>query len=224
MGAKIPSSVYNSSGVKGQSRLPDSGYFSAKIAKIEKGTTRPTTWVVTLMFETGFDTKTWLDLPFDEHGDLLPGFVEVGADGNASFISDAAERQYNAMLSEVKSVFVSAGGSRESETDLDIEGLVGKTVYIEWHSGRDLGKKYGKVAGYITKTRFESLQAAGTKPTVAKAAEASAEAAEGASVAPKVSVSKATVSAPSNGAKTVATPRVPRPSVAARGILPEARG
>lgn len=219
MGAKIPAAVYNSARVKGAIRIPETGYYAATVTKVEKGGNKPTTCMLTNMFENGFDTKSFIDLPFDEDGDILPGFIEVGADGTASFISEKAESTYNAMLNEAKAVFVSAGQGNETEATLDVDDLVNKRVYVEWHSSKDTGRKYGKVVGYLSKARYDSLIAANAKPIIAGAAEATAAAAEGATSAPTVAAPKVTV--PANGTiVTRATPKVPRPSIVARGLIP----
>ena len=214
MGAKVPKLVYNSSGVLGQNRIPDSDFYTANVVSVTKNEAKPTSWVLQLMFENGFDTRTWLDLPFDAAGGVLPGFIDD--DGN--YLSEESERRYSGMIAAFKSAAVSAGLGRESDEDLDIEDLVGKKVHIEWHSGRDLGERYGRVAKYISAEQHATFASAGTKPTIKSVATSATETAVTRTVP---SVSRAKVAMPNNGTATeTARMAAPTPSRSARKVIP----
>ena len=185
----IPGDVLASVGTYGGG-APETGYYQATIGKIAAHPTRPTSRKMELTFD-GFTTHEWMNSPFDAKGNQLPGL---------------SENQVLGMVKGIKTVFVSAGYTNEDMTNGSTdEWLPGRACFVEWHSAKDLGGRYGKVETYITQARFKEYQAAGKVPGIA------AQASEAGSSGP------APV-APSNGATlpvTVApapsSPRLPPP-------------
>ena len=140
----------------------------------------------------GFTTNEFVNSPYDKDGNVLPGL---------------GEKQIAGQVKGIKTILVSAGFT---DDDWSQPGggahdgwLTGRTVYVEWHSAKDLGARYGKVAGYLTEARFNEAKASGKVPGIA-AAQSSASGSSGS--AP---------TAPSNGAsmpQTVAPgPSLPPP-------------
>ena len=157
---------------------------------IESHPTRPTSYKMQLTFD-GFTTNEFVNSPYDKDGNQLPGL---------------SENQVAGQVKGIKTILVSAGFT---DDDWSQPGggahdgwLTGRTVFVEWHSAKDLGARYGKVAGYLTEARFNEAKASGKVPGIA--AQASEAGSSGAAPA-----------APSNGAalpQTVAPgPSLPPP-------------
>ena len=182
----IPGEIITKVGTFGGG-APETCYYSATIGKIEAHPTRPTSRKMELSFD-GFTTNEWLNSPFDADGNKLQGL---------------SENQVMGMVKGIKTVMVSAGFTNDDMANgVTDDWLPGRTVYVEWHSAKDLGARYGKVAGYLTEARFNEAKATNKVPAIA----ASSSASGSATTAP---------SAPSNGAalpKTVAPgPSLPPP-------------
>jgi len=191
---------------------PPSGYYAAKVEKIEPHPSRATSRRMTLSFE-GFSCTDWLNTPCDADGNAIPGLNE---------------KQTRGMVAAIKSVMLSAGYTNDqmAQHGVNDDWLIGKDVFLEWHASKDLGAQYGKVDRYITKTRFDTLQAEGSKPAIvaeeasSSSASAIAPPAVAAAVpAPVATVAPAPVPAPSNGApQTIGGATLPPPPVGAQGL------
>jgi hypothetical protein len=132
---------------------PETGYYSATIKSINVHPTKATSRKMSIDFETGFSTHGWLNSPFDAEGNQLPGL---------------SDKQVRGQVAAIKSVFESAGYTNEQMAQgVTDEWLIGKTIYIEWHSAKDRGAQYGDIVGYIGEKKFTDLKAAGTKPAIA---------------------------------------------------------
>lgn len=132
---------------------PETGYYAATIKAVEEHPTRVTSRKMSLVFDMGFSTHAWINTPFDSKGNQHPGL---------------AERQIRGQVAAIKSVYESAGYTNEQMTPgVTDDWLIGKTVYVEWHSKEDRGAQYGDIVGYIPRDRFDSFAAAGTKPAIA---------------------------------------------------------
>ena len=133
---------------------PETGYYKARVTGIIKHPTRATSRKMEILVENGFATFSWLNSPYDESGNLQPGLQD---------------RQVRGMLGAIKSVFESAGYTNDQMAQgVTDEWLVGKDVYLEWHSAKDLGAQYGEIAGYLRPATFEGFKASGTKPAIAQ--------------------------------------------------------
>ena len=182
----IPGDALLSVGTYGGS-APETGYYSAVVGLIESHPTRPTSYKMQLTFD-GFTTNEFINCPYDKDGNVLPGL---------------GEKQIAGQVKGVKTVLVSAGFTNDDMGNGAHDGwLTGRTVFVEWHSAKDLGARYGKVAGYVTEARFNEFKLSGKVPGIA--AQASEAGSSGAAPA-----------APSNGAalpQTVAPgPSLPPP-------------
>ena len=176
----IPGDALLSVGTYGGS-APETGYYSAVVGLIESHPTRPTSYKMQLTFD-GVTTNEFINCPYDKDGNLLPGL---------------GEKQVAGQVKGVKTVLVSAGFTNDDMVNGAHDGwLTGRTVYVEWHSAKDLGARYGKVAGYETEVRFNEFKSSGKVPGIA----AQASEAGSSGVAP---------AAPSNGA---ALPRTVAPA------------
>ena len=145
----IPGDVITSVGTFGGG-APETGYYSATIKSLEPHPTKPTSRRMTVVFENGFSTLSWLNSAYDKDGNVLPGL---------------SENQIMGMTKAVKTVFVSAGFTNEQMAEgVTDDWHVGATVHLEWHAGKDLGAQYGEIAGFITKDRFDNFRANNTKP------------------------------------------------------------
>jgi hypothetical protein len=76
---------------------PPSGYYAAKIEKIEPHPSRATARRMTLSFQ-GFSCTDWLNTPYDVEGKAIAGLNE---------------KQVRGMVAAIKSVFLSAGYTNE---------------------------------------------------------------------------------------------------------------
>lgn len=147
----IPGDVITSVGIFGGG-APETGYYTATITGIEKHPTKVTSRKVSIEF-AGFSTFDWLNSPFDADGNQLPGL---------------SENQVRGMVAAIKTVLVSAGFTNEQMGEgVTDDWLVGKTVYLEWNAGKDIGAQYGRIKGYMTEDKFKAFKAEGTKPAVA---------------------------------------------------------
>ena len=147
----IPGEIITSVGIFGAG-APDSGYYAATITSIEKHPTKVTSRKVSIEF-AGFSTFDWLNSPFDADGNQLPGL---------------SDNQVRGMVAAIKTVLVSAGFTNEQMAEgVTDDWLIGKTVYLEWNAGKDLGAQYGRIKGYFNEDRYDTLKAEGTKPAVA---------------------------------------------------------
>jgi hypothetical protein len=148
----IPGDVITSVTSFGAS-APETGYYSATIKSIAVHPVKATSRKMGLDFETGWTTHGWLNSPFDAEGNQLPGL---------------SEKQVRGQVAAIKAVFESAGYTNaqmaEGVTD---EWLIGKTIYVDWHSAKDRGSQYGEIAGYIQQDKYAKFKAAGTKPAIA---------------------------------------------------------
>ena len=182
----IPGDILASVGTYGAG-APETGYYAATIGKIEAHPTRPTSRKMALTFD-GFTTNEWMNSPYDKDGNVLPGL---------------GEDQIKGQVKGIKTIFVSAGFTNDDMANgITDDWLPGRTCYVEWHSAKDLGARYGKVEGYLTEARFNEAKAANKVPGIAAASSASGS-------------STTAPSAPSNGAalpQTVApSPSLPPP-------------
>ena len=192
---------------------PPSGYYAAKIEKIEPHPSRATARRMTLSFQ-GFSCTDWLNTPYDVEGKAIAGLNE---------------KQVRGMVAAIKSVFLSAGYSNEQMSQgISDDWLIDKSVWLEWHAAKDLGATYGKIDRYITQVSFDTFQADGSKPAVAGADAVSSSSASAAvppavaaaTPAPAATVAPAPVPAPSNGASqtTIGGAVLPPPPVGAQGL------
>ena len=163
----IPGDIITKVGTLGGG-APQTGYYSAKIESIQAHPTRATSRRVNIVFETGFSTMYWLNSPFDDKGNKLPGL---------------SESQVMGMVRAVKTLFVSAGFTNEQMVNgVTDEWLVGKTLYLDWHSAQDRGSQYGEIEGtnksapFITEAVYKQYKASGKKPACAGAGDAASAA------------------------------------------------
>ena len=199
----IPGEIISKARVLGGG-APDTGYYKAQIESVQAHPTKATSRRVNLVFETGFATMYWLHSPFDAQGNQLPGL---------------SERQVGGMIAAIKTMFVSAGYTSEQMTNgVTDDWLIGKTVHLEWHSGKDRGAQYGEIERIISQARFDDHIASGKKPACAGAgdnASASGANATAAPVMPAAPVATAAVAptpvatvapAPNSGGITLPPP------------------
>lgn len=137
---------------------PDTGYYKAIVKSIEPHPSRPTSRRMNMVFSTGFSTFDWANSPCDIDGNILPGL---------------SDKQIRGMAGHLKTLLESAGYTHEQMADgASDDWLVGATIHLEWHSAKDLGAQYGRIARYITEDRFVTLTDAGQKPPIAEQAAA----------------------------------------------------
>lgn len=201
---------------------PDTGYYPVTINSFElHDPTRPTKLRMRVTFPSGWGYTDWVNRAFDETG-------QPPKDENGNSVA-LTENQVSGYVGGFKTLLFSAGihedQMRNGATD---DWLIGKTVYAEWHSSKDLEAKYGKVERYITPEMYEKFQASNTLPAVASASSVSAGGSAGlapraaAAVAPVPTATVAPVPAapaPTNGAGTGALPELPPPPGSAQSIV-----
>ena len=113
------------------------------------------------------------------------------------------------MTKAIKTVLVSAGYTNEQMAEgVTDDWLVGSTVYVEWHAGKDLGAQYGEIVGFMPQDRFDNFRAAGTKPACFGAGNDAQAVGASASTA-------TTAPSPNNG---VGSPKLPPPPSATQNI------
>ena len=150
----IPGDVITSVASLGAS-APETGYYKAKVTGMVKHPTRPTSRKLEYVLENGFSTFYWLNSPYDENGNLQPGLQD---------------RQVRGMVGAIKSVFESAGFTNDQMAQgVTDEWLIGKEVYLEWHSAKDLGAQYGETQGFLRPGTYKQYMTDGAKPAIAAA-------------------------------------------------------
>jgi len=140
---------------------PPTGYYAAKTGKLSPWKTKPGTYQIEVVFETGFATKV---------------FLHVGHDANGNALGSLSEAKVRGRTAAIKQLTNSIGYNNEQLAQgLSASWLEGQTIYVEWHHASDLGAQYGEVAGFIGVSAFESFRKENKAPSVAnKGAAASA--------------------------------------------------
>lgn len=162
----IPGDVLQSVGILGGS-APETGYYRATVDSIEEHPTKVQSRRVNLNIE-GFTTSDWLTIPYAKNGEILAKYADRDDKGNA-----VLNKSGRGCVAAFKTMLFSAGYTDDQMGQGASDAwLVGKTVYLEWHAGADIGAQYGEVVGYLTPKAFEVKQASGAKPAVAGAGQA----------------------------------------------------
>lgn len=198
---------------------PDTGFYPVTVNSFE--VFRPTKLKMRVTFPSGWGCHSFLNRAFDETGQ--PPKDEHGRPVTLT------ENQIKGYIGAFKSLLLSSGIREDQMKDgATDDWLVGKTVYVEWHSAKDRGAQYGEIERFITPEMYEKFQADNTLPAVASASSVSAGGSAG--LAPKAAaavapVPTATVApapaapAPANGAGAGALPALPPPPGSAQSIV-----
>ena len=200
MGIKISGNAFQGISSLGSS-TPEAGFYPVEIVKIETGANdKPGTRRIHVQFETGFKMFTFLSIPFDDSGNMLPGLTD---------------KQVRGRMAALRTILESLGYTKENiETATEINDSWflssmnnGRVAYVEFTPGqKGVAGSYNEISRFLTKPQFESLKNV-EKPVAEKPVVEAAP-----SAAPSA--------APTNGAPVPpAGVALPPPVSAAQGIV-----
>ena len=194
MAFKISGSAFQGISSLGSS-VPEAGPHTVSIVKIETSPNdKPGTRRFHVQFENGFKMFTFVSLPYDDNGNVLPGLTD---------------KQVRGRMAALRTILESLGYTRENiETATEIndswflaETNNGRKAYVEFIPGqKGIAGSYNEIKKFMTKTEYASLK---TEPAPQKTEAAPAPAA-----------------APANGAPVPPSGvALPPPASAAQGIV-----
>ena len=194
MAFKISGSAFQGISSLGSS-VPEAGPHTVSIVKIETSPNdKPGTRRFHVQFENGFKMFTFVSLPYDDNGNVLPGLTD---------------KQVRGRMAALRTILESLGYTRENiETATEIndswflaETNNGRKAYVEFFPGhKGIAGSYNEIKKFMTKTEYASLK---TEPAPQKTEAAPAPAA-----------------APTNGAPVPQSGvALPPPASAAQGIV-----
>jgi len=198
MGIKISGSAFHGISSLGSS-VPEAGFYPVEIIKIETGASdKPGTRRVHVQFDNGFKMFTFLSIPFDDGGNMLPGLTD---------------KQVRGRMAALRTILESLGYTKENiETAQEINDSWfltsmnnGRLAYVEFVPGqKGVAGSYNEISRFMTQAQYEALKAAGVKVTTDET----------------VTAAPAPAPAPSNGAPVPpAGVALPPPHSAAQGIV-----
>ncbi len=195
MSINIPGNAFNGISALG-AKAPDAGYYEVSLVELANPSGRPGKRRLYMTFDNGYKCFDFMNFPFDDNGNPLPGLKE---------------NQVRGQLAATKGILMSLGYTGQ---DIETAAAItdewfltaqngGRKAYVEFTPGQaGVQGSYNKFS-WKTKAQYDSAIAAGTKVVTATAAPAVATTA-----APNP------VAAPVNGAPTGHATLPPPPSAA----------
>tara|TARA_R110000744_G_scaffold176941_1_gene295741 strand:- start:1243 stop:1821 length:579 start_codon:yes stop_codon:yes gene_type:complete len=156
MAIKVSGNAFQGISALGSS-VPEAGFYAVSIVNIERAPTdKPATRRVHVQFENGFKMFSFLSLPFDDAGAMLP---------------DLTDKQLRGRMAVLRSVLESLGYSAS-----DIEGAAeintnwflteqngGRKAHIEFIPGqKGVQGSYNEIGKWLNPKQFDALKGAST--------------------------------------------------------------
>ena len=154
MGIKISGNAFQGISSLGSS-VPEAGFYPVSIVNIETGANdKPGTRRIHVQFEGGFKMFTFLSIPYDDSGNMLPGLTD---------------KQIRGRMAALRTILESLGYTKENiETATEINDSWflssmnnGRLAYVEFTPGqKGVAGSYNEIGRFITKAQYESLKSA----------------------------------------------------------------
>lgn len=154
MGIKISGNAFQGISSLGSS-TPEAGFYPVEIIRIETGANdKPGTRRIHLQFDNGFRMFTFLSIPFDDNGNMLPGLTD---------------KQIRGRMAALRTILESLGYTKENiETATEINDSWflssmnnGRLAYVEFTPGqKGVAGSYNEINRFITKAQYQSLKEA----------------------------------------------------------------
>ena len=160
MAIKIAGNAFQGISSLGSS-TPEEGFYPVSIVNIENGANdKPGTRRFHLQFETGFKMFTFVSLPYDEGGNMLPGL---------------SDKQVRGRMAALRTILESLGYTKENiETAQEINDSWflssmnnGRQAYVEFVPGqKGVSGSYNEIRKFLTKVQYEALKSSGESAPV----------------------------------------------------------
>lgn len=198
MAIKIPGSAFQ--GVRSfGAGAPEAGFYEVSIVKVEANPNdKPNKRRVHVQFDSGFRMFEFLNLPYDENGNLLSGL---------------SEKQVRGYLGAIRTILESLGydgasieGGEVTDNWFLVDQNHGRKGYVEFVPGqKGVQGSFSSIKSWLTQAQYQARKASGASPAATSAAPAPT-----ATTAAPVPVSAGSngVSAPSAGAALPPPPSV----------------
>lgn len=180
MGIKISGNAFQGISSLGSS-VPEPGVYPVSIVKIETGANdKPGTRRIHVQFEGGFKMFTFLSIPYDDNGNILPGLTD---------------KQVRGRMAALRTILESLGYTKENiETATEINDSWflssmnnGRVAYVEFEPGqKGVPGSYNEIRRFLTKSQFDHINEVleSEAPAPAKVETAQAAPTNGAPVPP----------------------------------------
>ena len=137
------------------SAVPDAGFYPVSIVTIETGANdKPGTRRFHVQFDNGFKMFTFVSLPYDDSGNMLPGLTD---------------KQVRGRMAALRTILESLSYTRENiETADEINDAWflssmnnGRVAYVEFEPGqKGVSGSYNEVKRFLTKAQYTALSGA----------------------------------------------------------------
>ena len=161
MAIKIAGNAFQGISALGSS-VPAAGFYPVSIVNIETAANdKPGTRRFHAQFENGFKMFTFVSLPYDDGGNMLPGL---------------SDKQVRGRMAALRTILESLGYTKENietATEINDSWFVssmnnGRLAYVEFVPGqKGVSGSYNEINKFITKSQYEALSSAGEAPIVA---------------------------------------------------------
>ena len=158
MAIKIAGNAFQGISSLGSS-TPEEGFYPVSIVNIETGANaKPGTRRFHLQFETGFKMFTFVSLPYDESGNMLPGL---------------SDKQVRGRMAALRTILESLGYTKENiETAQEINDSWflssmnnGRLAYVEFTPGqKGVAGSYNEISRFLTKHQYSALSSIANQP------------------------------------------------------------
>jgi len=163
MAIKIAGNAFQGISALGSS-TPEAGFYPVSIVNIENGANdKPGTRRFHVQFETGFKMFTFVSLPYDEGGNMLPGL---------------SDKQVRGRMAALRTILESLGYTKEnieSAQEINDSWFLssmnnGRQAYVEFVPGqKGVSGSYNEISKFMTQSQYEALKSVGdTSVTQAK--------------------------------------------------------
>tara|TARA_R100000995_G_scaffold84534_1_gene63513 strand:- start:1038 stop:1646 length:609 start_codon:yes stop_codon:yes gene_type:complete len=160
MAIKIAGNAFQGISSLGSS-TPEEGFYPVTIVNIETGPNdKPGTRRFHVQFEAGFKMFTFVSLPYDEGGNMLPGL---------------SDKQVRGRMAALRTILESLGYTKENiETAQEINDSWflssmnnGRQAYVEFVPGqKGVSGSYNEIRKFLTKVQYEALKSSGESAPV----------------------------------------------------------
>jgi hypothetical protein len=158
MGIKISGNAFQGISSLGSS-VPEAGFYPVEIVKIEAGANdKPGTRRIHVQFNNGFKMFTFLSIPYDDGGSMLPGLTD---------------KQVRGRMAALRTILESLGYTKENiETAQEINDSWflssmnnGRLAYVEFTPGqKGVAGSYNEISRFLTKAQYSALSADKSEP------------------------------------------------------------
>ena len=202
MAIHIPGSAFQGISPLG-ARPPEAGFYEVSVVELSNPNNKPGKRRIHVQFVNGFRMFDFMNLPYDDNGNAMPGL---------------SERQVRGQLAAVRSILESlgyTGGDIEAAAAITDDWFLtsansGRKAYIEFVPGQQgVQGSYNTIVRWMSKAQYDVLCTNGATVTASPAAAKQAV----------TSAPVPTAAAPSNGAPAPSVQAtLPPPPSAAQGI------